>query len=76
MGVKKLAILGSTGSIGKSTLEVVAAHRERFPVVSLAAARSVEDPGPSRPPFSSPSSWPCWTRTVGRASSRRCCPPA
>jgi len=41
--VKKLAILGSTGSIGKSTLEVVAAHRERFPVVSLAAARSVEE---------------------------------
>jgi len=43
VGVKKLAILGSTGSIGQSTLEVVAAHRERFPVVSLAAARSVEE---------------------------------
>lgn len=43
MGVKKLAILGSTGSIGQSALEVVAAHRERFPVVSLAAARSVEE---------------------------------
>ncbi|MCB2193359.1 MAG: 1-deoxy-D-xylulose-5-phosphate reductoisomerase, partial [Deltaproteobacteria bacterium] len=41
--MKKLAILGSTGSIGKSTLEVVAAHRERFQVVSLAAARSVEE---------------------------------
>ncbi len=43
MDVKKLAILGSTGSIGHSTLEVVAAHRERFSVVSLAAARSVEE---------------------------------
>ncbi|MCB2225198.1 MAG: 1-deoxy-D-xylulose-5-phosphate reductoisomerase [Desulfarculaceae bacterium] len=42
MGVKNLAILGSTGSIGLSTLEVIAAHRERFRVKSLAAARSVE----------------------------------
>ena len=42
MGVKNLAILGSTGSIGVSTLEVVAAHRDRFRVKCLAAARSVE----------------------------------
>ncbi|MCF8032184.1 MAG: 1-deoxy-D-xylulose-5-phosphate reductoisomerase [Desulfarculaceae bacterium] len=40
--MKNLAILGSTGSIGLSTLEVIAAHRERFKVKSLAAARSVE----------------------------------
>jgi 1-deoxy-D-xylulose-5-phosphate reductoisomerase len=32
-----VAILGSTGSIGRQTLEVVAAHPDRFRVVSLAA---------------------------------------
>lgn len=37
--VKKLAILGSTGSIGKSTLAVAAAHPQRFKVVALAAHR-------------------------------------
>lgn len=39
---KRLAILGSTGSIGKSALEVVAAHPERFRVVALAANTNVE----------------------------------
>ncbi len=42
VGVKKLAILGSTGSIGRSALQVVEAHPDDFEVVSLAAARSVE----------------------------------
>jgi 1-deoxy-D-xylulose-5-phosphate reductoisomerase len=35
-----LAILGSTGSIGRSTLSVVAMHPERFRVAVLAANRS------------------------------------
>ena len=35
-----LAILGSTGSIGRSTLEVVALHPERFRVAVLGARRS------------------------------------
>ncbi|MFH1058050.1 MAG: 1-deoxy-D-xylulose-5-phosphate reductoisomerase [Pseudomonadota bacterium] len=39
--MKRIAILGSTGSIGVSAMQVVAAHPERFAVVSLAAARSV-----------------------------------
>jgi len=39
--MKRLAILGSTGSIGEQTLEVVAAHPDRFEVVSLAAGRRV-----------------------------------
>lgn len=39
--MKRLAVLGSTGSVGVSTLEVVAAHRERFQVVALAAGRNV-----------------------------------
>ena len=39
---KRLAILGSTGSIGVSALEVVAAHPDVFRVVALAANTSVE----------------------------------
>jgi 1-deoxy-D-xylulose-5-phosphate reductoisomerase len=35
--IEKIAILGSTGSIGKSTLEVIAQHPERFEVIALAA---------------------------------------
>lgn len=34
--MKRLSILGSTGSIGRNTLEVVAEHPESFRVVSLA----------------------------------------
>lgn len=40
--MKRLAVLGSTGSIGEQTLDVVAAHPERFDVVSIAAGRRVE----------------------------------
>ena len=40
--MKRLAILGSTGSIGEQTLDVVAEHPGRFEVVSLAAGRRVE----------------------------------
>ncbi len=40
--MKRLAILGSTGSIGVQTLAVVAAHPERFQVTALAAGRNVE----------------------------------
>lgn len=39
--MKRLSILGSTGSIGEQTLEVVASHPERFEVVALAAGRRV-----------------------------------
>ncbi len=35
---RKLAILGSTGSIGSQTLEVIRANRDRFTVRALAAA--------------------------------------
>ncbi|MFZ0284181.1 MAG: 1-deoxy-D-xylulose-5-phosphate reductoisomerase [Terriglobales bacterium] len=40
--MKHIAILGSTGSIGRSTLSVVESHPERFQVVSLAAGRNVD----------------------------------
>jgi len=37
-----VAVLGSTGSIGLSTLDVLARHPERFRVVALTAHRNVE----------------------------------
>ncbi|WP_044642684.1 1-deoxy-D-xylulose-5-phosphate reductoisomerase [Risungbinella massiliensis] len=40
--LERIAILGSTGSIGTSTLEVVRQHREEFEVVALAAGNNVE----------------------------------
>ncbi|MBA6290099.1 1-deoxy-D-xylulose-5-phosphate reductoisomerase [Colwellia sp. MB3u-4] len=41
--MQKLCILGSTGSIGKSTLDVVRLHPEKFDIVSLSAYSSVDD---------------------------------
>jgi len=40
--VKRVSVLGSTGSIGRATLDVVAAFPERFRVVALAAGRSID----------------------------------
>jgi 1-deoxy-D-xylulose-5-phosphate reductoisomerase len=40
--VKKLAILGSTGSIGHSTLSICESFPDRYQVVSLAAGRNVD----------------------------------
>jgi 1-deoxy-D-xylulose-5-phosphate reductoisomerase len=39
---KRVAILGSTGSIGRQALDVIARHPERFEVVGLAAGKNVE----------------------------------
>jgi 1-deoxy-D-xylulose-5-phosphate reductoisomerase len=41
-GRKRVAILGSTGSIGTQALDVIAAYPERFEVVGLAAGRNLE----------------------------------
>jgi 1-deoxy-D-xylulose-5-phosphate reductoisomerase len=41
--VKKLAILGSTGSIGTSTLLIVESFPDRYSVVSLAAGRNIDE---------------------------------
>jgi 1-deoxy-D-xylulose-5-phosphate reductoisomerase len=38
--VKRIAILGSTGSIGRSAIEIVRLHLERFEVVGLSACRN------------------------------------
>jgi 1-deoxy-D-xylulose-5-phosphate reductoisomerase len=40
--MKKLAVLGSTGSIGQSTLSVVESFPERFQIVTLAAGRNLD----------------------------------
>jgi 1-deoxy-D-xylulose-5-phosphate reductoisomerase len=40
--MKRLAILGSTGSIGRSTLSIVDAYPDRFQVSTLAAGHNVE----------------------------------
>jgi 1-deoxy-D-xylulose-5-phosphate reductoisomerase len=40
--MRRIAILGSTGSIGRSTLSVVESYPDRFEVISLAAGRNVE----------------------------------
>ncbi|HEX9200781.1 MAG TPA: 1-deoxy-D-xylulose-5-phosphate reductoisomerase [Acidobacteriaceae bacterium] len=40
--MKKLAILGSTGSIGQSTLSICESFPDRYEVVSLAAGRNVD----------------------------------
>jgi len=41
--MRRIAILGSTGSIGRSTLSVVESYPERFQVVTLAAGRNVAE---------------------------------
>jgi 1-deoxy-D-xylulose-5-phosphate reductoisomerase len=40
--LKRLAILGSTGSIGQSTLSIVESYPERYSVATLAAGRNID----------------------------------
>jgi 1-deoxy-D-xylulose 5-phosphate reductoisomerase len=40
--LKHIAILGSTGSIGQSTLSIIESYPERFSVASVAAGRNVD----------------------------------
>lgn len=41
--MKKIALIGSTGSIGKQTLSVVRRYPDKFKIVSLAAGKNVGD---------------------------------
>ena len=41
--MKRLAILGSTGSIGQSTLSIVEQFPDRYSVVALAAGRNIDE---------------------------------
>ncbi len=43
MTLQNIAILGATGSIGASTLDVIARHPERFRVAALTANRQVDE---------------------------------
>ncbi|MEP7155894.1 MAG: 1-deoxy-D-xylulose-5-phosphate reductoisomerase [Betaproteobacteria bacterium] len=43
IAMKSVTILGSTGSIGVSTLDVIARHPDRFKVFALSAASRVEE---------------------------------
>ena len=67
--MKKIVILGSTGSIGRQTLEIVDFHRERFCVVGLAAGANfdllLQQAARFRPKFvylseSAPSQYSAW----------------
>src|SRR6266700_8067042 len=40
--MKRIAILGSTGSIGRSTLSVAEAYPDRFQIVTLAAGANLD----------------------------------
>ena len=40
--IKQIAVLGSTGSIGRQTLEVIRAFPDQFRVIGLAAGRNAE----------------------------------
>ncbi|MCR8845485.1 1-deoxy-D-xylulose-5-phosphate reductoisomerase [Paenibacillus sp. SC116] len=40
--MKRIALLGSTGSIGTQTLDVVAQHPEHFQIEAMAAGRNIE----------------------------------
>lgn len=41
MTPKAVSILGSTGSVGTNTLDVVSKHRDRFRVIALAAGKNI-----------------------------------
>ena len=41
--MRRIAILGSTGSIGRSTLRVIESYPERFQVITLAAGRNLDE---------------------------------
>ena len=41
--MRRIAVLGATGSIGESTLDVIARHPDRYRAVLLSANKSVED---------------------------------
>ena len=46
---QRITVLGSTGSIGTNTLDVVARHPERFEVFALSAATQVDALLPTLP---------------------------
>jgi len=41
-GIRRVVVLGSTGSVGRQALEVVRNHRDRYEVVALATGRNAQ----------------------------------
>ncbi|MCK4942342.1 MAG: 1-deoxy-D-xylulose-5-phosphate reductoisomerase, partial [Candidatus Aminicenantes bacterium] len=42
MKSKNIALLGSTGSIGRNSLDVIDANRDRFRLVAIAAGENIK----------------------------------
>ena len=40
--MQKFSLLGSTGSIGTQTLDIVREHNDKFEVVAIAAGRNID----------------------------------
>ena len=74
--MKRIAILGSTGSIGQSALAVVDAHPDRLRVVALAAgeniARFVEQVARFTPDTIAMSTSRALADALRRAAATRC----
>jgi aspartate-semialdehyde dehydrogenase len=57
---RRITVLGSTGSVGASTLDVVARHPDRFEVAALSARNAAR---------SGPGSRSCWIPPPRRSST-------
>jgi 1-deoxy-D-xylulose-5-phosphate reductoisomerase len=64
--IKTISILGSTGSVGVSTLNVVRQHKDKFKVCGLAAGNNVETLAEQVREFS-----PTWVSTKTEEGSQR-----
>ena len=78
---QRIAVLGSTGSIGVNTLDVIARHPERFEVFALSARRTQVDLMLQqclqfRPAFAVMAQRRRRPRAGGAASNPAACPPA
>ncbi len=40
--MKRITILGSTGSVGRNALEIISNHRDQFKVVALTAGKNID----------------------------------
>ena len=69
---RQISILGATGSIGASALDVIARHPDRFTVAALAAQSAVGAVARAHTALPAAGSPPCWTRRRA-ASSRGAC---
>ena len=68
--MKRLSILGSTGSIGVNTLDIVSQFPERFEVVSLSAGLNTAASQAANPSVSAKDRLRSQSRTIGSPSKR------